>query len=55
MTPEERDLLSGPSDRGRDSAPKLEYQRFVMIRAAAYSFWFTSYPTPLAEVGVRAF
>jgi hypothetical protein len=28
----------------------------VMIRTAApYGYWFTSYPTPLAEVGVRAF
>jgi len=26
-----------------------------MIRAAApYGFWFTSYPTPLALVGVRS-
>jgi hypothetical protein len=33
----------------------LRYHSPVMIRAAApYGFWFTSYPTPLALVGVRS-
>jgi hypothetical protein len=35
--------------------PGLRYQAAVMIRATSlYSFWFTSYPTPLATVGVRS-
>jgi hypothetical protein len=31
----------------------LRYQTRLMTAAAAL-YWFTTYPTPLAEVGVRA-
>jgi hypothetical protein len=31
----------------------VRYQARLMI-ASATRYWFTTYPTPLAEVGVRA-
>lgn len=44
-----------PAAAPRDRPLALLYQTAVMIRATSlYSFWFTSYPTPLATVGVRS-
>lgn len=38
---------------GGDSGGKLLYRGCVMKSHAAQSYWYFSFPTPLAEEGVR--